>query len=78
MQIASFIKDKNKQLNFFLLLSIVILTQMRINFEQIKTNRKFREIDSGFSDSGLGVRSYEQDLLYLNVIGFFRQNSLIG
>ena len=51
---------------------------MKINFEQIKSNRKFREIISGFADSGLGVRSYEQDLSYLFCYWFFRQNSLIG
>ena len=42
-----------------------------IHFEQIKTNRKFREINSGFSDSGIGVRSYEQDISYLYCYCFF-------
>ena len=54
-------------------------SQIRIHFWEIKTNRKFREINSGFADSGLGVRSYEQDHVYwFCYCFFFRQNSLIG
>ena len=59
-RIGSFDKTLNSQLYLYFFVHFEVdICQTKIHLEQIKTNSKFWETQSGFVDSGLGVLSDE-------------------